>query len=110
MQKIESSVKVTLEFILRGSSTSRIGHLYYYGTAFNLQSLMYSIFVVPVHFRVILKAWSPIKDEIEDRRKKDSIHHMKHLEKLRMKAYNYTKEHDTKVYEKFCRDEATTPK
>jgi hypothetical protein len=35
---------------------------------------------------------------------------MKHLEKLRMKAYNYTKEHDTKVYEKFCRDEANTPK
>ena len=32
---------------------------------------------------------------------------MKHLEKLRMKAYNYTKEHDTKVYEKFCRDEST---
>jgi hypothetical protein len=34
--------KVTLEFILRGSSTSRIRHLYYYGTAFNLQSLMYN--------------------------------------------------------------------
>ena len=58
-------------------------------------------------FWVILKARSPIKDEIEDRRKKDSIHLMKHLEKLRMKAYNYTKEHDTKVYEKFCRDEIT---
>jgi hypothetical protein len=61
-------------------------------------------------FWVILKTWSLLKDEIEVRREKESINHMKHLEELRLKACDYTKEHDTKVYEKFCRGEANDPR
>ena len=59
-------------------------------------------------FWVILKVWNLLKDEIEDRRKRDSSHHMERLEELRNKACKYAEKKDPKVYKEFCSNMAPT--
>jgi hypothetical protein len=53
-------------------------------------------------FWVILKVWDLLKVEIEVRRNRDSLHHMKHLQDLRTKACEYAEKNDPKVYREFC--------
>jgi hypothetical protein len=60
-------------------------------------------------FWIILKVWSLLKYDIEDRRKRHSFNYMRHLEDLQKKACKYAKRHYPKTYEEFC-DKATDAK